>query len=250
MIIHIEKQPRIEFPSVAEILPFHEFNVTSWNRTYLYEDPSQLVINRFIVGDVEYVPNHVLVANYEPPVGGVQARFIVAELHSLRGLMEDIEFVGRGASLKASKLDWSMQVDTAIQRLFAKQDFERTSSEEKLWRGLGRFFDLNSIRYSIPLKIRAYGTLESIRGHRYIVRWLDSGRVNRLNRKDIPSAMVSFRCGQPFEAVVIRNARDFKLIGIESVFATSSLPRSTDEDASLLSKPVYDPAKYPTLDWE
>ncbi len=147
--------------------------------------------------------------------------------------MGKIDFIGRGKTLKLARQDWESQVDYAIQHLLSLQDFERTPTWQTVWKVLGKCFDLNEIRYSIPLKVRSIGTLEGIRGHRYKIRWLD-GRKSKLNRKEIPCEMVSLRPGQVFEAVLVRDARSWRILKILSAFATGPIASLSKEDATNL----------------
>ena len=90
--------------------------------------------------------------------------------------------------------------------------------------------------------------LIGIRGHNYRVRWLD-GSTSKLARRDIPADMVRFRVGQPFDAVVLRDARSWKLIRIESVFAAKSLPVVSENDANEILAPKKSRANRRQLDW-
>lgn len=212
-----------------------------WSRDLLYCDPMRQFVESFTIGDVYYRVLRQLPALYEPPMGGRQGRFIAAPLSP--------DFVGNGDTLEAAREDWQLQIDFAIQRFLAMQDFEFTSDQRRQRRVLSRYFDLNEIRYSQPLKVRAYGELVSQYPRPIRVRWVD-GTKNTLTRQQISSEMVGFVVGQPFEAVVERNPRTWELIRIQAAFRTTGLPSVSADEAAELLQNVSSTRNLPPLSWD
>lgn len=194
-----------------------------WNRDQLFRDPTLYEMQSFRVGGILYRLPRPLLATFEPPVAHKLGRFIVNGLETY--------FVGRGKTVEEAREDWEGQIDFSIQQLLAVQDFERTEEQQKQWHLLCRYFDMNEIRYSNPLKIRAYGRLLSTHSREFRIRFIDGEKVT-LSRTEIADEMVRFLPGQPFEAVVLRDPRTWKLIRIESAFPTSLLPQVTEEEAN------------------
>ena len=236
-------------PNVQIVESFHDFHGSILGKERLYQDPTKLMIEGFQVGDVAYRVNHSLHGQYEPPLNQSSGRFFASELLRLKGKIDGIEFIGRGKSIVLARKDWEFEVDRAIQRLLSLQDFERNENESYAWSVLGSHFDLTAIRYSAPLKIRAFGQLEGIRGNRYFVRWLD-GKKTKFFRQHIPSELVGFRTGQSFEAIVLRDARTFKPLGISAAFPMKALPNVTEDEAMELFGPKAGRASSSQLDWD
>jgi len=212
----------------------------SWTSSLLYRDSLLQLVGNFKVGDCKYHPIAPLHGSYEPPMNGHRGRFLVAGL-------EDC-VVGYGATLFEARRDWELGVDALIQNLLATLDFERTGEQAKLWSKLFEYFDLNEIRYANPLRIRAFGQLIGVRGHKYRIQWIDGSR-NIVERKNIPAELVRFNVGQPFDAVVSRDARTWKLIRIDSVFAAKSLPNVSIDEARELLAPQKSETERKSLDW-
>lgn len=196
-----------------------------WDRELLYYDTTKQLVGNFVVGDMTYQLRQTLEASYEPPIANKQGRFLVPQLARI--------IIGRGADLGSSKYDWELKVDEKIQTLLAKQEFERTHQDIEEWELLNRHFNLAELKYSTPADIRVYGCLEKIRGHVRQVRWLD-GTITRFRRHQIPAQMVAFKLGQPFEAVLRRDCRNWKALSISAVFPTSSLPEVSEDDAEVI----------------
>lgn len=214
---------------------------TFWSQDLFYCDPTRHMLKSFRVGEMLYEGLRPIHATFEPPVSGRQGRFIVAGLEEY--------FVGRGNTFDDAYEDWTLIIDFSIQQLLATQDFERTAEQNHQWHLLSQYFDLNEIRYSRPLRIRAYGRLLSNRGHQYRVRWID-GTKSKFTRDRVPEEVVGFRVGQPFEAVVLRDARTWQLLRVESAFATSSLPHVTEADANEFLRDVPSSNELPELPWD
>ncbi len=210
-----------------------------WSRDLFYCDPTRHELASFKVGGVFYCLLHPVRAIYEPPIAGKSGRLIAHGLEK--------HFVGKGPTLEEAREDWQLQIDFAIQQLLATQDFERTVEEQGQWRVLCQYFDLNEIRYSRPLRIRAYGRLLSNHSRKFRVRWID-GEKHVFTREQIADEMVAFRPGQPFEAVVLREPRTWRLLRIESAFPARNLPEVSDQEARelLAGKSV----QHAELEWD
>lgn len=213
----------------------------SWANDLLERDATRFQFTQFRVAELLYRASQPLRASYEPPISGRDGRFIVEGLHP--------EIVGRGRSLQQAQRDWELNLDAHVQRLLAKQDFEQSAEDRKLIGKLHQYFDFNELKYANPIRTRAYGRLVGLRGHKYRVRWVD-GTKSTLSRHQIPGNMVAYRVGQPFEAVVQRNARTWQLIKVESAFAARPLPKVSKDEADELfsAKASHTPAR--TLGWD
>lgn len=212
-----------------------------WSWDLLYCDPTQQLVDSFRVGETFYRMLCPLPGVFEPPIMGKSGRFIVSGLEP--------HFIGKGGSLDEAQEDWKLSIDLAVQQLLATQDFERSGQERSQWGLLSRYFDLNEIRYSRPLKIRDYGRLVSNHSRRFRVRWID-GSTDKFTRAQIPDVLVGFRVGQPFEAVVRRNPRTWVRIAVDAVFATSELPLVSEQEAKELLGDVSSAKSLPKLSWD
>ncbi len=212
-----------------------------WTRDLLYHDPTRIEFTRFSVGEIEYCSSKPLLGTFEPPIHGSEGRFLVAEFAP--------EVVGRDRTLKKARQDWQFSFDREVQRILALQEFEIRDADKLLARKIHRYFDMNELRYATPLKLRAYGRILRIRGHRYQVRWID-GQTNWLSRNEIPSSILAFGVGQAFEAVVRRDARNWSLLRIESAFRTNALPEMSEAEADKLFSATKANLEVKQLDWD
>lgn len=193
-----------------------------WDNDMLFFDATKQLIGNFVVGDIAYQLRQTLEASYEPPIANKQGRFLVPQLAKV--------VVGQGADLESAKYDWELKVDEKIQTLLAKQNFERTLEDTEDWEMLNRHFNLAELKYSTPADVRVYGYVEKIRGHVRQVRWID-GTITRFRRHQIPAQMVTFQIGQPFEAILKRDSRSWKVLSIAAVFRSHSLHEVSDAEA-------------------
>lgn len=196
-----------------------------WDTDLLYYDTTRQLIGNFKVGDVIYQMRQSLQATYEPPIANTGGRFLVTQLAKV--------VIGRGPDLESAKYDWELKVDEKIQTLLAKQDFERTNEDIEEWEMLNRHFNLAELKYSTPADVRVYGCLEKIRGHIRQVRWLD-GTISKFRRHQIPARMVTFKPGQPFEAILKRDSRNWKVLSISAVFPSHSLHEVSEAEAEAI----------------
>lgn len=216
------------------------YGSSGWSDDLLYCDPTRQLIDSFKIADVTYKVRRPLMAYYEPPVGPRAGRFFAVGLEKW--------LLGKGMTLEESKRDWQLKVDHEVQRLHALQDFEQTDRDNQMLRSLGRYFDLNEIRYSRPIISRLMGSLESTYPRPYKVAWVD-GSTSQLNREQIPAEMSAFREGRPFEAIIERDARTWKLLRIVSAFPCSALPHLADDEAEELLSSVSN-EKLPRMGWD
>ncbi len=239
--------PLVALPAIPPAIVSREERVYGWTgnmlltRDLLNHDPTRIEFTRFTVGEIKYCSPKPLLGTFEPPIHSSDGRFLVAEFAP--------EVVGRGRTLKKARQDWQFGFDREVQRILALQDFEMTEADKRIARKIHRYFDLNELRYATPLKLRTYGRILRIRGHRYQVRWID-GQTNWLTRNEIPSSMLAFRVGQAFEAVVRRNPRTWNLLRIESAFPSSALPELTQEEADKLFSATKASLRVEQLEWD
>ena len=212
-----------------------------WNPDLFYCDPTRHEVDSFRVGNIFYRMLRPLYATFEPAMFGKPGRLIIHGLES--------QYLGKGSTFEEARENWELQIDSAIQELLATQDFERTLEQKRHWHLLCEYFDLNEIRYSRPLKIRAYGRLLRKHSNVYQVRWID-GSKHTFTRDQVADEMAAFRINQSFEAVLLRDPRTWQLLRIESAFPTSGLPAISAEEADELLSSGTPTAELPELEWD
>lgn len=231
-------------PAIVEHTPEPRWQsslASSWSKDLLYWDPNRQLVDAFKVGDTTYKPLKPMEASFEPPMYGRPGRFVVPTLSNL--------FVGRGKTLEEAKEDWTYGIDQSIQRLLSLREFELNDSEREQLSILKRAFDLNEIRYGRPLAVRQYGQVVSIYPRPNRIRWLD-GTTSTLRRDQLPAEVIGFRVGQPFDAVVERDARSGLLLKVIAAFPCRPLPAVSEEEAENLLKEVPSSKDRRKLSWD
>lgn len=110
-----------------------------------------------------------------------------------------------------------------------------TPEEQRDWSLLSERIDVTVLRNNTPVHVRQFGRVNKVRPYPVEVLWEDGRRepidVRRVNAPDF----ITYRAGQPFEAIVERDPVDFRLRRIIHIERRSQPSRlAADQEADLL----------------
>lgn len=173
-------------------------NAKSLNRPRVVDFRAS-VIPQVVVSDVSYPLRRAFVGRY----------YRYLEQLIIDGISPLI--VGRGASENAAKEDFCLQIHSAIQDLLGKRPFELSSRDKQLLTTIDRFVDVTVFRNTQPIQVRQYGKISKARPYPEEIEWENGTKdIVPLSLVSTPE-YVSFKPGQPIEAVVERDPMTFRL---------------------------------------
>lgn len=159
-------------------------------------------------------------------------------------------FVGRGASQEKARENWLLAVHASFQELLHKRPFEMTADDRRTWSVLSSRIDVAVYRNQTPIQVRQFGRISKARPYPQQIRW-ESGEREAIRIDQVASPdFITFKAGQPFEAVVARDPVDFHLLRIVHVERRSEPARlSANEEAELLES-IGSARTLPAAGWE
>lgn len=144
-------------------------------------------------------------------------------------------FVGHGTTPKAAREDWLLTVHAAFQELSSLRPFEMTPRDELRWKVLSSRIDVTVYRNQTPIQIRQFGIVSKARPHPVQVQW-ENGQREAIRLKQVSPEFVTYKAGQPFEAIVSRDPLTFQLLRIVHIERRPTPARlSNAEEAELLA---------------
>ena len=207
-------------------------------RRYFETDIARSTLTDIRVGNTVYPLRHPCEANFIPGVG----EFLVDGFSPV--------FVGRGATPMKAQRDWATAVHSAFQELQHKRPFEMTPEDTKKWSVLSSRIDVTVYRNRTPVQIRQFGKIERARPYPDKIVWENGSHdVVSLNQIDSPD-FITFKPGQPFEAVVARDPITFNLLRILYIQRRSSATRLPSCEEAALLDTIGSAKKLPAADWE
>ncbi|MEW4527736.1 MAG: hypothetical protein ACF8PG_06095 [Maioricimonas sp. JB045] len=175
------------------------------------------------IAGVRYPLRHRCLASYIPAEG----------CFLLQGFSP--RFVGRGSHRDEARENCFLAIHAAVQTLLHKRPFEMPPEEQRDWSLLSERIDVTVLRNNTPVQVRQFGRVNKVRPYPVEILWEDGRRepidVRRVNAPDF----ITYRAGQPFEAIVERDPVDFRLRRIIHIERRSQPSRlAADQEADLL----------------
>lgn len=205
---------------------------------YLESGLSRSVMKEIRIGDLAYPLRESYVATFFPSIG----EFIVDGFGA--------SFVGRGKTMESAKADWSMTVHAAFQELLHKRHFEMTDLEVARWDVLSNCIDVTVYRNHTPLRVRQFGYVSQRRPYPTQIKWED-GKTERIRVDQVSSPdFVTYKVGQPFDAVVLRDPISFELQKIIHITRKSHPSRMRKEDERNLLKEIGSGERLQDVEWD
>jgi hypothetical protein len=189
------------------------------------------------VAEFNYPLRRICRASFIP----VACEFLVEEFSA---------FVGHGASIEAAREDWALRVHAAFQELLHKRPFELTAEEKRVWSVLSSNIDVAVYRNQMPLQVIQFGRVSQARPYPSQIQWDDGTREDIQIRQVDAADFITYKPGQPFEAVVARDPVSYRLKRIVHIERRSEPARlSAAEEAKLLDS-IGSSKTLPAGDWE
>ncbi len=211
----------LEYPcDVAHNIDYSPFNQR--RRQCEVTDAMQTPITNISIGDTRYPMRQACVGTY----------FRALEELSVQGVSPHI--VGKGKSAEEASNDFCLKVHATLQSLINKRPFEMTDEDQLKLDVISQFIDVTVYQNTTPIKVRQFGRIRRARPYPESVAW-DDGRVEQVPIDKVEdSDYVTYRSGQPFEAVVQRDPITFELIRIVSIERRHESHRMPAEEESQL----------------
>lgn len=207
-------------------------------RRYFESDAIHSTLNDLRVAGIAYPLRRSCTASFIPGVG----EFLVEGFSPA--------FVGRGATLEVARKDWLLAVHSGFQELVHKRPFELTPYDARRWSVLSSLIDVTVYRNQTPIQVRQYGKVTQARPYPQQIQW-ENGERESISVEQVASPdFITFRAGQPIEAIVARDPVNFRLLGIVHVErrpTPSRLP--ANEEAELLES-IGSAGHLPAVGWE
>jgi len=157
------------------------------------------VISQVVVGGVSYPLRRAFVGRY----------YRYLEQLVVDGISPLI--IGRGGSENAAKEDFCLRLHSAIQDLLGKRPFELTDREKQLFATIDRFVDVTVFRNTQPIQVRQFGKISKARPYPEEIEWDNGSKEHVPLSLVVTPEYVSYKPGQPVEAVVERDPMTFRL---------------------------------------
>jgi len=168
-------------------------------------DVIRSTIDEIRVGFVSYPLRRSLQATYIPGQGD----FLVDGFSPA--------FIGHGETQGEAHLDWTNAVHAAFQELLHKRPFEMTDQDRRKWNVLSEQIDVTAYRNRMPISIRQFGRVSKARPYPQEITWEDGSKDKiQLNMVGSPD-FVTYKPGQPLEALVERDPLTFQMLRIVHV---------------------------------
>jgi hypothetical protein len=193
------------------------------------------------VGDTTYELRSQLVGTFLPGHIGRDGEFAVPEFFPY--------FVGRGHNSDQAFMDWRDQIHSRFQELYSKRPFEMTAQEAEIWQTLESIIDVPTFRKTTALTIRQIGKVTRCRPFPEQIEWED-GHKEAVRLDQMPGEFATYKPGQPFEAVTVRDPVDLHLVKVSHVRRIESLPQFSAADREALLREIPTTASLPVADWD
>ena len=193
-------------------------------RNYFQTDAMRSVLNDIRVAGVVYPLRQACATDYIPVIG----EFLVEGFSPT--------FIGRGKTPKEAYQDWALSVHAAFQELQFKRPFEMTAEDQDAWSVLASRIDVTVYRNQTPLHVRQFGKIGRARPYPEQIIW-DNGTADEVSLAQVESPdFITFKPGQPLEALVVRDPVTFQLLRIAHIQRRPSATRLLPgEEAELLA---------------
>jgi hypothetical protein len=188
-------------------------------------DVTRSTIDRLNVGNVSYPLREPLKAIFIPGRG----EFLVDGLSP--------PFVGRGATQQTAFLDWRDNLHYKFQELISARPFEMNDADVRTWNILSDHIDIAVYRNQVPIQVAQFGKVTKVRPYPCEITW-ENGQCDTISLDQVRSPdFVTFKAGQPLEAVIARDPITFDLVAILHIERRKTPSRlGINEEVALLSE--------------
>ena len=207
-------------------------------RGFFETDVVRSTLNDLRVAGVVYPLRGPCTADFIPGVG----EFLVEGFSP--------SFVGRGETPEEARENWLLAVHAGFQELLHKRPFEMTKEDSHRWSVLSKHIDVAVYRNDNPIQVRQYGRITQARPYPEQIQW-ESGEHESISLEQVASPdFVTFKPGQPFEAIVARDPVSFSLVRIVHIERRSPARRLSQAEESDLLGAIGSADRLPVAEWK
>ncbi|MBS0210427.1 MAG: hypothetical protein JSS27_15900 [Planctomycetes bacterium] len=207
-------------------------------RQYFESDIVRSILNDLRIAGVTYPLRRPCPASYIPGVG----EFLVEGFSPV--------FVGRGATIEEARSDWLLAVHAGFQELISKRPFEMAPSDVRRWHVLTSQIDVTVYRNQTPILVRQFGKVTQARPYPQQIQW-ENGEREAISVEQVESPdFITFKPGQPIEAVVARDPLNFHLLRIVHIERRSTPSRLLPTEEAELLESIGSSQHLPPAGWE
>lgn len=207
-------------------------------RRYFESDAIRSTLNEIRIADIVYPLRRPCTASFIPGVG----EFMVDGFGPA--------FVGRGATLEEARRDWLLAVHAEFQELLHKRPFEKTPEDVRRWSVLSSRIDVTVYRNHTPIQVRQFGKITQARPYPQQIQW-ENGEREAISFDRVASPdFITFKPGQPIEAIVARDPVNFRLLRIVHIERRSTPSRLSAVEESELLESIGSSKHLPAAGWE
>lgn len=207
-------------------------------RQYFESDVVHSTLNDVRVAGVVYPLRRPCTANFIPGIG----EFLVEGFSPA--------FLGRGETPGEARNDWLLAVHSGFQELLHKRPFEMTDDDNRRWSVLSANIDVAVYRNRTPIQVRQFGKITRARPYPQQIQW-ENGEREPVSIEQVASPdFITFKPGQPFEAIVARDPVNFRLVRIVHIERRSQASRLSRAKESDLLESIGSAKSLPAAGWE
>ena len=213
-------------------------------RHYFESDAIRSTLNDIRVASVTYPLRRPCTASFIPGIG----EFLVDGFSPA--------FVGRGTTPEDAREDWQLEVHASFQELLNKRSFEMSSEDARLWSVLSSQIDVTVFRNTTPIAVRQFGHVTQLgrgtQAHSYPqkIKWEDGKHESiSIDQVDSPD-FITYKLGQPFEAIVSRDPVNFRLLRVVHIERRSMPNRLRRAEEEALLDSIGSGDKLPDAGWD
>lgn len=201
-------------------------------------DVMRSTLDKIQIGSVEYPLRRTVQATYIPGQGDY--------------LVEGFSpaFIGHGKTQAEAFQNWKTAVHATFQELLHKRPFELTDADRRNWTVLSEQIDVTLYRNRIPIQIRQFGRVTKARPYPQQITWED-GCKEQVNLEIVDSPdFVTYKPGQPLEALVARDPITFAMLRILHVERRSNASRMPSEEEHRMLEGIGSARSLEEVDWD
>lgn len=207
-------------------------------RKYFESDTIRSTLDEIQVAGVTYPLRRSSTVSFIPGIG----EFLVEGFSPA--------FVGHGATFEAARRDWLLSIHSGFQELLHKRPFEMSPDDVYRWSVLSSRIDVTVYRNQTPIQVRQYGRISQARPYPRQIQW-ENGERESINVEQVASPdFVTFKSGQPVEAIVARDPVNFRLLGIVHIERRSTPSRLPSREEAELLESIGSTTALPAASWE
>ncbi|MCY2991333.1 MAG: hypothetical protein NTY19_26190 [Planctomycetota bacterium] len=159
-------------------------------------------------------------------------------------------FIGHGDTEAQSSLDWRTAVHATVQELLHKRPFEMDEQDRQVWRILTDQIDVTAYRNRMPISIRQFGHVSKARPYPQEITWEDGSQDKvQLDMVGAPD-FVTYKPGQPLEAVVERDPLTFQMLRIVHVERRRRPARLPADQERVLLEAIGSASQLEEVSWD